>query len=127
MGSEGTLLKPTFVNALLQRTVMSVDQQPCTTVFCEVHNFLENNNVEEVHIIKDVATYNTSDRPTYKRALICSSNRTSTTLDFTYRVRNDFTGPSTSSPIPHSFPLMSLFRKTLPPFQAHQSHTLLTP
>ncbi len=55
------LLKPTFVNALLQRTVMSVDQQPCTTVFCKVHDFLENNNVEEVHIIKDVATYNTSD------------------------------------------------------------------
>ena len=60
--------KSTFVNALLRRTVMPVDQQPCTTAFCEVHDFSENNNVEEVHIIKDAATYNLGDESTYKRA-----------------------------------------------------------
>jgi mitofusin 2 len=30
--------KSTFVNALLRREIMPVDQQPCTTVFCEVHD-----------------------------------------------------------------------------------------
>ena len=60
--------KSTFVNALLRRAVMPVDQQPCTTAFCEVHDFAENNNVEEVHIIKDAAAYSIGDESTYKRA-----------------------------------------------------------
>lgn len=60
--------KSTFVNALLRRSVMPVDQQPCTTAFCEVHDFSENNNVEEVHIIKDAAAYNIGDESTYRRA-----------------------------------------------------------
>ena len=60
--------KSTFVNALLRRAVMPVDQQPCTTAFCEVHDFSENNNVEEVHIIKDAAAYDIGDESTYKRA-----------------------------------------------------------
>ena len=62
--------KTTFDNALLWHTVMPVDQQPCTMVFCKVHDFLENNNVEEVHIIKDAAAYNIGDKSTYKRANI---------------------------------------------------------
>lgn len=60
--------KSTFVNALLRRTVMPVDQQPCTTAFCEVHDFSENNNVEEVHVIRDAATYKIDEESTYKRA-----------------------------------------------------------
>jgi mitofusin len=47
---------------------MPVDQQPCTTAFCEVHDFSENNNVEEVHIIKDAATYSIVVESTYQRA-----------------------------------------------------------
>ncbi|KAF8269393.1 transmembrane GTPase fzo1 [Lactarius quietus] len=66
--------KSTFVNALLRRTVMPIDQQPCTTVFCEVHDFSENNNVEEVHIIKDAAAYDIGDESTYKRADIDALN-----------------------------------------------------
>ena len=48
--------KLTFINALLQCAVMPVDQQPCAAGFCEVHDFAENSNVEEVHVVKDVAT-----------------------------------------------------------------------
>ncbi|KAI9507785.1 hypothetical protein F5148DRAFT_980885 [Russula earlei] len=62
--------KSTFVNALLRRAIMPVDQQPCTTTFCEVHDFSENGNVEEVHVVKDVANYNIDDESTYKRASI---------------------------------------------------------
>jgi mitofusin len=67
--------KSTFVNTLLRRTVMPIDQQPCTTAFCEVHDFSENNNVEEVHIIKDAAAYNIGDESTYKRADLSNLDR----------------------------------------------------
>ncbi|THU97592.1 transmembrane GTPase fzo1 [Dendrothele bispora CBS 962.96] len=60
--------KSTFVNALLRREVMPVDQQPCTTAFCEVHDAAENNGVEEVHIINEGATYDIKDSATYTRA-----------------------------------------------------------
>ena len=60
--------KSTFINALPQRTVMPVDQQPWTTAFCEVYDFSETNNLEEVHIIKDATAYSIGDESTYKRA-----------------------------------------------------------
>ncbi|KAI0035221.1 hypothetical protein K488DRAFT_43802 [Vararia minispora EC-137] len=59
--------KSTFVNALLQRDVMPVDQQPCTTAFCEVHDCADNAGVEEVHIVKDTARYNVRDEGTFTR------------------------------------------------------------
>ncbi|TEB22772.1 transmembrane GTPase fzo1 [Coprinellus micaceus] len=60
--------KSTFVNALLRREVMPVDQQPCTTAFCEVHDAAENNGVEEAHILKEGATYDIADDSTFARA-----------------------------------------------------------
>ncbi|KAL0061805.1 mitofusin [Marasmius tenuissimus] len=60
--------KSTFVNALLRREVMPVDQQPCTTAFCEVHDAAENQGKEEVHIINEGATYNINDETTFTRA-----------------------------------------------------------
>ncbi|KAF5367309.1 hypothetical protein D9757_010096 [Collybiopsis confluens] len=60
--------KSTFVNALLRREVMPVDQQPCTTAFCEVHDAAENNGTEEVHLISLGTPYDISDESTYTRA-----------------------------------------------------------
>jgi mitofusin 2 len=60
--------KSTFVNALLRREVMPVDQQPCTTAFCEVHDAAENNGLEEVHIISPDTSYNINDESTFTRA-----------------------------------------------------------
>lgn len=62
--------KSTFVNALLRREVMPVDQQPCTTAFCEVHDAAENQDREEVHVVKDGATYDINDESTYTRGNI---------------------------------------------------------
>ena len=59
--------KSTFVNALLRREVMPVDQQPCTTAFCEVHDAAENNGVEEVHVLKDGVVYSITDESTFSR------------------------------------------------------------
>ncbi|KAH7885187.1 hypothetical protein F5I97DRAFT_1810228 [Phlebopus sp. FC_14] len=60
--------KSTFVNALLRRDVMPVDQQPCTTAFCEVHDAAENNGVEGVHILKPGVAYSITDESTFSRA-----------------------------------------------------------
>lgn len=60
--------KSTFVNALLRREVMPVDQQPCTTAFCEVHDAAENSGVEEVHVLKGGVQYSVTDDSTFSRA-----------------------------------------------------------
>lgn len=60
--------KSTFVNALLRRNVMPVDQQPCTTAFCEVHDALENDGKEEVHVLKEGTAYSVKDETTFTRS-----------------------------------------------------------
>lgn len=62
--------KSTFVNALLRREVMPVDQQPCTTAFCEVHDAAENQGQEEVHIVKEGIVYDVNDESTYTKRTI---------------------------------------------------------
>lgn len=59
--------KSTFTNALLRREVMPVDQQPCTTAFCEVHDAAENNGKEEVHVLKEGIKYDVFDESTFIR------------------------------------------------------------
>ncbi|KIM42985.1 hypothetical protein M413DRAFT_26200 [Hebeloma cylindrosporum] len=62
--------KSTFVNALLRREVMPVDQQPCTTAFCEVRDAAENSGKEEVHVVKDGVTYDINDASTFTKGEI---------------------------------------------------------
>jgi mitofusin len=62
--------KSTFVNALLHREIMPVDQQPCTTLFCEAHGPAENGGKEEAHIVKNGATYDIKDESTYDRVAL---------------------------------------------------------
>ncbi|KAF1836294.1 hypothetical protein BDW02DRAFT_521419 [Decorospora gaudefroyi] len=57
--------KSTFCNALLRRKVLPEDQQPCTSIFCEVLDVRENGGVEEVHAIPIGSTYNRNDESTY--------------------------------------------------------------
>lgn len=57
--------KSTFVNALLKREILPADQQPCTSVFCEVLDAMLNDGLEQVHAIPTVETYNRLDTNTY--------------------------------------------------------------
>ena len=57
--------KSTFCNALLRRKVLPEDQQPLTSIFCEVLDVSENGGVEEVHAIPHGSTYNRNDESTY--------------------------------------------------------------
>lgn len=59
--------KLTFCNALLRRKVLPEDQQPCTSVFCEVIDAVnENRGVEEVHAVPIGAQYDIKDASTYE-------------------------------------------------------------
>ncbi|KAI1810178.1 transmembrane GTPase fzo1 [Poronia punctata] len=57
--------KSTFCNALLRRKVLPEDQQPCTSLFCEVLDARENGGMEEVHAVHRDAVYNRHDESTY--------------------------------------------------------------
>lgn len=57
--------KSTFCNALLRRKVLPEDQQPCTSIFCEVLDAGENGGVEEAHAVHKETQYNRNDESTY--------------------------------------------------------------
>ncbi|PVU94940.1 hypothetical protein BB561_002162 [Smittium simulii] len=57
--------KTTFINSLLRRQVLPIDQQPCTMVFCEVLDASNNGDNEEIHGIVDTLKYNIKDPSTY--------------------------------------------------------------
>lgn len=57
--------KSTFCNALLRRKVLPEDQQPCTSLFCEVLDARENSGIEEVHAVHKDTPYNRNDESTY--------------------------------------------------------------
>ncbi|KAH8668112.1 hypothetical protein BGZ60DRAFT_408616 [Tricladium varicosporioides] len=57
--------KSTFCNALLRRKVLPEDQQPCTSIFCEVLDARENGGIEEVHAVHKESHYNRHDESTY--------------------------------------------------------------
>ncbi|PSK39709.1 hypothetical protein C7M61_001514 [Candidozyma pseudohaemuli] len=60
--------KSTFCNALLKRRVLPEDQQPCTSVFCEVIDAAKvNMSIEEVHAVPIGKDYDRSDEFTYER------------------------------------------------------------
>ena len=57
--------KSTFCNALLRRKILPEDQQPCTSIFCEVLDAKENGGFEEVHAVHKDSIYNRNDESTY--------------------------------------------------------------
>ncbi|KAL8763663.1 MAG: hypothetical protein Q9184_000558 [Pyrenodesmia sp. 2 TL-2023] len=57
--------KSTFCNALLRRKVLPEDEQPCTSVFCEVLDARENAGIEEAHAVHKETLYNRNDESTY--------------------------------------------------------------
>ena len=60
--------KSTFCNTLLRRKVLPEDQQPCTSVFCEVIDAKrENHGIEEVHAIPIGSKYDRLDETTFEK------------------------------------------------------------
>ncbi|KAK4691964.1 hypothetical protein P7C71_g5150, partial [Lecanoromycetidae sp. Uapishka_2] len=57
--------KSTFCNALLRRKILPEDEQPCTSIFCEVLDAKENGNLEEAHAVHKETTYDRNDESTY--------------------------------------------------------------
>lgn len=59
--------KSTLVNALLRREVLPVDQQPLTSMFCEVIDAADNEGKEEVHLVNEGVMYKRTDESTFTR------------------------------------------------------------
>ncbi|KAK6953202.1 hypothetical protein Daesc_005502 [Daldinia eschscholtzii] len=59
--------KSTFCNALLRRKILPENQQPCTSIFCEILNATENEGLEEVHAVRLKATYDRLNERTYDK------------------------------------------------------------
>ena len=57
--------KSTFCNALLRRKVLPEDQQPCTSIFCEILDARDNGGIEEAHAVHKEAHYDRNDERTY--------------------------------------------------------------
>lgn len=57
--------KSTFCNALLRRKILPEDEQPCTSVFCEVLDARENAGIEEAHAVHKDTLYDRNDESTY--------------------------------------------------------------
>lgn len=57
--------KSTFCNALLRRKVLPEDQQPCTSIFCEVLDARDNGGIEEAHAVHKDTHYDRNDERTY--------------------------------------------------------------
>jgi len=57
--------KSTFCNALLRRKILPEDQQPCTSIFCEVLDARDNCGIEEVHAVHKNTIYDRHDETTY--------------------------------------------------------------
>lgn len=57
--------KSTLVNALLKRDILPVDQQPCTSIFCEVVSLSNQESLTVVHAIDNVTAYNKDKEDTY--------------------------------------------------------------
>ncbi|KAF7927647.1 uncharacterized protein EAE98_006029 [Botrytis deweyae] len=57
--------KSTFCNALLRRKILPEDQQPCTSIFCEVLDARENGGIEEVHAVHKETIYDRHDESTF--------------------------------------------------------------
>ena len=57
--------KSSLINALIRQDIMPTDQQPCTSVFCEILPVSKNAFKEEIHAIKNVQTYHSDDPSTF--------------------------------------------------------------
>ncbi|KAK4700542.1 hypothetical protein P7C70_g5705, partial [Phenoliferia sp. Uapishka_3] len=79
--------KSTLVNALLRRDVMPSDQQPCTTVFCEVLDAASyNSSIEEIHAIRDMEKYDPTDFSTFDRFPLEEVNEVQDSPPDTYQI-----------------------------------------
>ncbi|KAG8914404.1 mitofusin [Tulasnella sp. 408] len=91
--------KSTLVNAFLGREVMPVDQQPCTNLFCEVHDASENDGVEEAHLIEDCMSksYNREDESTFRRVAMSDIDDIVSESDGTGALKIYLKDPATAS------------------------------
>ncbi|CEP20034.1 hypothetical protein [Parasitella parasitica] len=84
--------KSSLVNALLNKDILPVDQQPCTSIFCQVYSYTNQNDSEDqVHAIMDVDHYEKANTDTYHTIEARHLYRTIVDQDIPYKMLNVYT------------------------------------
>ncbi|KAF1801657.1 P-loop containing nucleoside triphosphate hydrolase protein [Mucor lusitanicus] len=82
--------KSTLVNALLNKDMLPVDQQPCTSIFCQVYSTTAKQD-DEIHAVMDTAAYDPSNPETYHRIESRHLYKTLIDEDIPYKMLNIYT------------------------------------
>ncbi|KAL9551688.1 hypothetical protein MBANPS3_004140 [Mucor bainieri] len=86
--------KSTLVNALLNKDMLPVDQQPCTSVFCQVYSTTNTTTTKEdaeIHAVIDPVAYDPSNRETYHSIESRHLYKTLIDEDIPYKMLNIYT------------------------------------
>ncbi|CAO3656192.1 unnamed protein product [Mucor fragilis] len=84
--------KSTLVNALLNKDMLPVDQQPCTSVFCQVYSSSSSTTRDdEIHAVLDPAKYDPFSQETYHPVEPRHLYRTLVDEDIPYKMLNIYT------------------------------------
>ncbi|KAK4513571.1 uncharacterized protein ATC70_005575 [Mucor velutinosus] len=86
--------KSTLVNALLNKDMLPVDQQPCTSIFCQVYSSSNDYTTEQddiIHAVIDTATYDPSNQETYHPIESRHLYKTLIDEDIPYKMLNIYT------------------------------------
>ncbi|GAN03680.1 transmembrane GTPase fzo1 [Mucor ambiguus] len=85
--------KSTLVNALLNKDMLPVDQQPCTSTFCQVYSSSTDTTMkeDEIHAVIDTAAYDPSNPQTYHPVESRHLYKTLVDEDIPYKMLNIYT------------------------------------
>ncbi|EPB86681.1 hypothetical protein HMPREF1544_06561 [Mucor circinelloides 1006PhL] len=85
--------KSTLVNALLNKDILPVDQQPCTSTFCQVYSSPADTTKDddEIHAVVDADKYDKTNKETYHPIEPRHLYKTLVDEDMPYKIVNIYT------------------------------------
>lgn len=85
--------KSTLVNALLNKEILPVDQQPCTSIFCQVYSSSEDDqdSNDQIHAVIDTENYDKINTETYHKIEARHLYKTLVDEEIPYKMLNVYT------------------------------------
>lgn len=85
--------KSTLVNALLNKEILPVDQQPCTSIFCQVYSSSKDDqdSDDQIHAVIDTENYDKTNTETYHKIEARHLYKTLVDEEIPYKMLNIYT------------------------------------
>lgn len=85
--------KSTLVNALLNKEILPVDQQPCTSIFCQVYSSSKDDqdSNDQIHAVIDTENYDKINTETYHKIEARHLYKTLVDEEIPYKMLNVYT------------------------------------